>query len=411
MAFYNNGSAAVINPNEGITTPAAATENRTTWVVFVYNTVFISSWVLVAAGIVGNCLVIGDLFRKCKKQGCCRAKRNSSFLLLHLAVTDLLVILTTSVVSIYKKYDIKNACIPTFAVYVAIHYCSIFTLSLLSYERYRNFVYPFDTNVTPRKVMFWLCLVWILSFAFSVPLFLPHLRLGPHDCIFAPDLPERKIYYSWLFLSQYLAPLVFITTVNLSTIRYVKRNTLPKAQSSKSETASNKPSCTVFNCKVFRILLCMLGVFAICMLPQHIVNFILEFTDENTLTNSSLSITAEACYVGAVLMNAVADPFLYGAIKRKFNLKIPAWIPCRKRSREAAEITTTPVRSSPSTKTSPMLNRAKWRKFENQRKPIQAIARTKSLNLTSTTKQSTKQLRHKPTRAIKTKTSWMSFSI
>lgn len=352
-AVSENGSVNLLNSNKTISI-FTDSERRTTWVAFLHGTFFLTAWVLAVFGILGNCLVIGDLFRKCNKQECRRDKKTSSVLLLHLAVADLLVILTTCVVSIYENYNIKNTCIPTFAVYIAIRYSSVYTLCLLSYERYRNFVYPFNTNVTIKKVCVWVCLVWIVSFGFSLPLFFPQTQLGPHDCIIAPETNERKAYYSLLFFSQYLAPLVIIASVNFSTINYVKRNALLKGRQSvcdkQSQHSPDKLRCTVFSCKVLRILYCMLGAFAICMLPQHIINFILEFTNESTFSNNSLKIALDACYFGAVLLNAVINPFLYGAIKQKYKIFLRARFPCRKKIEKARQDNTSRIKSSLSTK-------------------------------------------------------------
>ena len=273
---------------------------------------------LVVVGASGSGVVLLEFFKRRKHD-----KNPSKTLLFHLCLADFLVILTTAVNCVLKNMRMTGTCPYSFACFILTRYASVFMMVILSFERYRSFTKPFERKMKNSEVLRYIFVSWSVTVVISLPQFITSLKLGPSGCIPGHfDHISRAIYFVWLFLSQYIIPLVAVAVLNIRTFRYLKNNTLncSKGGSQKSRSiVTRSGSHRMTNCKVFRTLMYMILNFALCMISQHIIAIYFEFQLATNSNNREVySILAQATFFDAVLVNAVANTFLYGAVYRKF---------------------------------------------------------------------------------------------
>jgi len=188
---------------------------------------------------------------------------------------------------------------------------SIFTLTVMTYERYQAIVRPLKAQVSKRKVLVSLSLVWVFAFISASPeLFAYKFQDGVgHKFQCREQWPAhtyRQAYTMTLFIGTYLMPLMVIFPT------YVKMMTTLK----KSHSFNNSDKRQRW--KSLRVLIAVVIIFATSYLPQHIMFISLDFG--NGLRFRYFEITLKYCYL-LVWVSSCSNPIIYGALDDYFRDK------------------------------------------------------------------------------------------
>ena len=160
--------------------------------------------------------------------------------------------------------------------------CSIFSLTVLAFERFFAVVYPMWKLVTTRRTRCLIALVWIASFASISPmLYAAKVQLfeGVPYCIedWAPAFDSkraRRIFTIVSFVLLYAFPLVVISVVYSVIVAKVWGRRTPGNATHVNRRVSNKFKKNVLKMSMAVVLAFALGWFLI-----HLNLFLMDFSD------------------------------------------------------------------------------------------------------------------------------------
>lgn len=188
---------------------------------------------------------------------------------------------------------------------------SIFTLTVMTYERYQAIVRPLKAQIPKRKVLTMLGMAWIFAFISASPeLFAYQFHENANQKFQCrenfPDHKYRQLYTMFLFVCTYLIPLVVIFPT------YIKM--LSTLKNSHSFNNSDKKQ----RWKSLRVLIAVVIIFATSYLPQHILFLAMDFG--SGLSFPYFEITLKYCYL-LVWVSSCSNPIIYGALDEYFRDK------------------------------------------------------------------------------------------
>lgn len=176
----------------------------------------------IACGLAGNGLGLYLALRK--KAG----NRAANMLIANMAVADLLVtVFAMPYTIIYINVGVKwiggvigqITCKFVHFSYQESIPASIFTVLLVSFDRFYAICYPMRGNVF-RKVKLMTVVIWISSAGYAIPFMMAndiYEQNGTHYCLrfFSPfdNLNSQQIYYLTIFILLYCVPLVILTVL------------------------------------------------------------------------------------------------------------------------------------------------------------------------------------------------------
>ena len=253
-----------------------------------------------------------------------------------LATADLLVgvivapLAALSYLGLPKDY---MGCVLTNSILVVLTQISIFSLVDVAVERFIAIKNPFfyQNHMTTRVAMVIISISWVVAILIGlVPMF--GWNLGPMQdnvCAFVKVIDMRYMVY-FNFFGFVLTPLIIMFLI-YSYIFYIVRQQMAKIcaleviQRTEGKKAESRFKREV---KAAKSLAVVIGIFAFCWLPIHILNSIsLLCTDPTCAYHYTILLTA----ILLSHVNSAINPFLYAIGNSQFKIAFKRMF-CRKNS-------------------------------------------------------------------------------
>ncbi|XP_063043809.1 leukotriene B4 receptor 1 [Engraulis encrasicolus] len=266
-------------------------------------------------GAPGNLFVIWTILRHVKRRS------HTVLLILHLAVADLLVLITLPlwIYSFVHSWVFGlNTCKATVYVVNACMYSSVFLITIMSVERFVAVRYPFASAGWRRKQALHklLLAVWVAAFLLSIPV-LPTQVLGDHDdmqlCTFKQyETDSQEIVFVLLETTVgFLAPLaILVVCYGCLYSRIAQMNFKTKRKST-------------------GLIATVVVAFVICWTPHHIGNILslvyigIKTSYEDAATHVEEVRVTMAFIAGAMaFVSSAVNPVLYAFAARSFRTSL-----------------------------------------------------------------------------------------
>ena len=278
---------------------------------------------IIVTSLIGNSLVI------CVVKLNRRMHSVANYLICNMSISDLLITLvpmTWEVVSLQHYSDgtwPMGAFMCSFTylcVYISVA-CSIFSLTLISFDRFFAVILPLKQMITKRLLPFLLFVIWTISLAFASPTIYAQ-RLSTEQnityCIESWRLPfnpkeSPKHYTVILFVGLYAAPLTVMAGLYSTIAVKLWRRIIPGNQTRHSDSRAVKQKK-----KVIKMLVCVLMVFAVCWFPVFYAQFLVYFTPVYLKCPSSFPQWLRFFAFFMQYLSSAINPFVYFVFSNSF---------------------------------------------------------------------------------------------
>lgn len=220
----------------------------------------------------------------------CRKGQNKSVyqrLVLNLAITDFLFILSALPIATYELFAVVEKtefyCRVMTPLLTVFYFLSIFTITSMALQRCRSIVLPYRPKLTKKKAYVWISAIWLSSFIVVLPLtIVTKLQPNTGECEENwPSFGHRQAYTMALFLLQYLLPLMIISTVYLKITRYLLKAEFSGRARNASFTTEEQRVAEARRIKTrnqaIRTLAAVVIFFAICLFPGQVAWLLMDF--------------------------------------------------------------------------------------------------------------------------------------
>lgn len=273
-------------------------------------------------GFVGNTIGMYVVYKRT-----CIANVTNIFIA-NMSLADLLVTLfaiPTSVAQLHIQhrwfggaFGIFTCKVANFSLYMSLA-ASVFTIVLISFERYLAIFYPLrgDDVRRPKLIS---GIIWLCSLAFASPfLVMFNIEQDPYDqmyyCIteWSPDPTKTfevlKVYFTLCFVVMYIIPVLFLAGL------YFRIAFKLCVQTSPNSTPDNH-SKRVRNSrrKVVRMLVGIVMLFTICWLPAHVIHYLI--VNEKDLVKQIQDVVVVSFWLCQA--NSSLNPCLYIVLNDRF---------------------------------------------------------------------------------------------
>ncbi|CAD5221677.1 unnamed protein product [Bursaphelenchus okinawaensis] len=285
-----------------------------------------------------------------------RMRTVTNYYLFNLAISDLTItILNTGFSSVYNLY---------YNWYFPDWYCafnnlmaitpicaSVFTMIVMSIDRYMAIVYPLKRRPGKRSTLTIICAIWVLAFLFGLPAFLfskmeYHIFMNDYDktvikdslCL-ADKFPDGDVKTSLLFnvynhsiiVMQYVIPLL-ILSFTYGRVVYVLRQNTTIGDTRNAESVRTKR-------KAANMLALVVVTFVLMWLPYNVYFLFLTQELENVLSfQTTLYVYLNIYFLG--MSSCALNPIIYYFMNERFRLGFRyafRWLPWVKIKREEYE--------------------------------------------------------------------------
>ena len=264
-------------------------------------------------GLIGNLLVLMVI------KGKSRDRKLNDFFILNLALADLTVL----TVSIPVDFSLKFRPFPSGILLCKVlwplmtigFFASIFTLTVMALERWRAIAKPLSPRLTTKQVVRVLLLIWAAATLCVAPLIVVAYYDGSY-CNEAWPYPYMRRAYTAAFVSlQYFIPLLLISVAYRRIVHRLRwRRNFRTTQLASLTWAEQKR--TTENVAVNKNLTTIVVLFAVFMLPKHIVWLWLDFgnaKDFEKIFNNALIFSEMLVYIHSCI-----NPVVYGTILKDY---------------------------------------------------------------------------------------------
>jgi len=274
-----------------------------------------SAWYsfVLTLGLIGNVYIILTV--------CCRKEMSSTtnLFIVNLAFSDLgilLISLPAEYIKDYFSWPFNKLTCQIFVPLNEVFFCvSIFTLTVITVERFRVICRPFKPRFTEKEAKIVILIVWIVSYlavGFPLSFLMVVEEIGSYrKCLlmWPGDLQQRL--HTCFIATLIIVPL-FITAGGYSAIvTSMKRQSArirARANSISSATISFRKDmiCLQQNTKLIKMLLLIVVVFWICMLPLTLLALAIEFGSINPTSKTVQGLYA--FFVALFFSNSAFNP-------------------------------------------------------------------------------------------------------
>ncbi|XP_045211888.1 substance-P receptor-like [Mercenaria mercenaria] len=197
---------------------------------------------------------------------------------------------------------------------------SVFTLTIISLDRYVAVIYPLKAGFSKSLAFICLALIWILSIGSSFPEGYFHSVRPVYDmdtyeskpfCL--PQWPTEdfgKYYHLYLVSVQYFFPLLVI---NFSYTRIACRIWGTKVPGNAIDRDNVRQRTRQ---KVVKMLIIVVLLFAFCWMPFQLYGIISEFQPD--INGYKYINVIWFCFNWLAMSNSCYNPFIYGLLNEKF---------------------------------------------------------------------------------------------
>ncbi|XP_055846182.1 allatostatin-A receptor-like isoform X2 [Episyrphus balteatus] len=268
------------------------------------------------AGLLGNALVI--LVVVANQQ----MRSTTNLLIINLAVSDILFVIFcvpfTATDYVLPEWPFGNLwCKFVQYMIVVTCHCSVYTLVLMSFDRFLAVVHPVTSMSlrTERNAMLAICLAWILIVTTATPVALAHAvriyKFKGHNytaCVFSTEEGVWSLvgFQVSFFLSSYVAPLTLISFLYMGMLARLWKSApgcKPSAESRKGKR------------RVTRMVVVVVLAFAICWLPIHVI---LVLKALNLYASSHVTVILQIVSHVLAYTNSCINPILYAFLSDNF---------------------------------------------------------------------------------------------
>lgn len=192
---------------------------------------------------------------------------------------------------------------------------SIYTLAVITWERYRAIVYPMTPRSTIYGLRIKLLLIWVWALVVAAPSFYAYKYSSARDeyqC--REDWPrhyQRQGYTVFIFIANYAVPLTFIVVSYSIIVIRLKFGFTPY-----SEQTSR-----VLQNQFIRLMALLITSFALCYLPGYVCFFIMDF---GVVTNPNVFRKVLNFSHVLIWMNSCLNPFFYCTLNGYFKRRSTA---------------------------------------------------------------------------------------
>ncbi|XP_017474834.1 PREDICTED: allatostatin-A receptor-like [Rhagoletis zephyria] len=268
------------------------------------------------AGLIGNGLVILVVIANQQMRS------TTNLLIINLAISDILFVIFcvpfTATDYVLPEWPFGNLwCKFVQYMIVVTCHCSVYTLVLMSFDRFLAVVHPVTSMSlrSERNAMLAIIFAWVLILTTAIPVALAHsVRLyyfkgrNYTACVFSTE----EEGWNWVafqisfFLSSYLAPLTLICFLYVGMLARLWRSSpgcKPSAESRKGKR------------RVTRMVVIVVFAFVICWLPIHVI-LVLKALNRYPGTPSSIMVQIVSHVLAYT--NSCINPFLYAFLSDNF---------------------------------------------------------------------------------------------
>ncbi|XP_076621303.1 allatostatin A receptor 1 [Colletes latitarsis] len=274
-------------------------------------------------GFVGNCLVVTVV---AANPG---MRSTTNILIINLAVADLLFVIfcipftaTDFVLPFWPFGNIWCKIVQYLIIVTA--YASVYTLVLMSLDRYLAVVHPVTSRSwrTENHAILAICIAWAMIFTISTPALIVHGE--DMDGTSSENLTACRILpqYDWpffqisFFLMSYLLPLMLICFFYICMLVRLWRAARVSAESRRGRR------------RVTRLVLVVVGVFAFCWCPIQVI-LVTKSLTVYPLTTATIMVQI-ASHILAYT-NSCVNPILYAFLSDSFRKAFRKIIYCKPR--------------------------------------------------------------------------------
>ncbi|XP_001514235.1 bombesin receptor subtype-3 [Ornithorhynchus anatinus] len=280
-------------------------------------TIYVTYAVIISVGLLGNAILI-KVFFKIKSM-----QTVPNIFITSLAVGDLLLLLTCVPVDA-TRYTVdtwlfgRTGCKLLSFIQLTSVGVSVFTLTALSADRYKAIVKPLELQASDAvlKTCGKAGCIWLLSMVFALPEAVfsdvypfsgPEKNESFETC--APYPASEKILqeaHSLIcFLVFYIIPLSIISVYYFLIARALYKSTFDIP----SEDHGHARKQIESRKRVAKTVLVLVGLFAFCWLPNHILYLYRSFTYHSSVDSSSFHLTATISSRALAFSNSCVNPF------------------------------------------------------------------------------------------------------
>ena len=277
-----------------------------------------------------------------------RLQRSQNLLVLNLSAADFIFVAlyTPTQLSFFENnysWEMGDAvCKLAYTFLPACLSSTVGTLLCIAVMRYKAVSHPIHARVglSSRTTTVVIAVIWLFSLLTGLPVLLVAKTTTYKDKIFCDELwpidkPYKEVYWIFIFLIQYAVPLVIITFLSIATVVKVKRSrarVLPTASSVNNESNS---IASVFTASIrqrrrqeknmSRVLTCLVILYAICMLPQHLVFFWMTYGDLLKQKYSLYIFTIANIFP---IANSALNSLIYGSLHKELKTGFKNCLTC-----------------------------------------------------------------------------------
>jgi len=282
-------------------------------------------------GVIGNSVVCVAVIRRK------RMRTSNNIFTFNLALCDLLnvlIFLPTQMAAFENNHNWATGDFMCHFTYMLVPLClsaSIGTLLAITSDRYRAIAYPMKPRLSGKKVKIILAVIWITSLIICFPLIFVagEQTPAPGKVYCDEEWPEpiyAKIYWNFIFVIQYVLPLAIIVVLAVLIAVKIRQNSamqlLPKSSQVIAAAVRQRMKQTS---KITNMLIALVILYAVCMLPQHIV--FLWFTYGN-LAGSKYFIYVLRFANVFPMANSALNPIAYGTLNKEFKKVFKSFFNC-----------------------------------------------------------------------------------
>lgn len=188
-------------------------------------------------GLLENSLVLAVI---CGKK---EPKSVNEMFIVNLTISDITFLAFESPVNVYIYFVPRCAsifiCKVVFPMLTATFIVSVATVASMSIQRCYAILNPFKPRMKRKSLVVWLVAIWILSFLSVTPQIIVTSPLGTCSEEW-PSHVYRKLYTIFLFVLQYVFPLIAITVSYIKIAIYVSKSNCISRQLGRTNAHNNR---------------------------------------------------------------------------------------------------------------------------------------------------------------------------
>ncbi|CAB3375347.1 Hypothetical predicted protein [Cloeon dipterum] len=284
--------------------------------------------IIIVIGLIGNALVVVVVSANAQMRS------TTNLLIINLAVADLLFIIfcvpfTASdyILTYWPFGDVWCSVVQYLIVVTA--YASVYTLVLMTVDRFLAVVYPIKSMSvrTERHAVMAIAVLWVLIVTSAVPVYYSHgerhyiFKDEEHIvCVFLDHEYQWAVFQISFFVTSYVLPLALICGLYLGILLRLWRGVAPGGRVSAESRRGKR--------RVTRMVVVVVATFAICWCP---IQLILVLKSLNRYDISAGGIIAQIVSHVLAYMNSCVNPILYAYLsenfRKAFSKVIYCWTP------------------------------------------------------------------------------------